>query len=58
MLYLEQQFTLNMNWDNYGKYWEVDHIYPLSKGGSFNYKNTQPLTINENRVKSNKLFNP
>jgi 5-methylcytosine-specific restriction endonuclease McrA len=45
-----------MNWDNYGKIWEVDHIYPTSKGGSFHYMNTQPLLISENRKKSNKLI--
>jgi hypothetical protein len=53
--YLEQQFTSEMNWDNYGSYWEIDHIYPLSKGGSFHYTNTQPLKVNDNRVKYNKI---
>jgi hypothetical protein len=53
--HLEQQFTSEMNWDNYGSYWEIDHIYPLSKGGSFHYTNTQPLTILENQTKSNKI---
>ena len=53
--YLESKFTSEMNWDNYGSYWEIDHIYPLSKGGSFHYTNTQPLTINENRTKSAKI---
>tara|TARA_R110000796_G_scaffold42042_1_gene104229 strand:+ start:92 stop:589 length:498 start_codon:yes stop_codon:yes gene_type:complete len=53
-VYLEKQFDKNMNWDNYGTYWEIDHIIPLSKGGSFNYKNTQPLSVKENRQKSNK----
>ena len=53
-VYLEQQFDENMNWDNYGSYWEIDHIIPLNKGGSFHYKNTQPLTITENRKKSDK----
>jgi 5-methylcytosine-specific restriction endonuclease McrA len=45
-----------MNWDNYGVDWEVDHIHPLSKGGSFHYTNTQPLTIEENRSKGDKLL--
>ena len=54
-VYLEQQFNKNMTWENYGIYWEIDHIIPLSKGGSFHYTNTQPLTITENRKKSNKL---
>jgi len=53
--HLEKQFTQDMNWNNYGKYWEVDHIIPLSKGGSFHYTNCQPLTIFENRSKSNKI---
>lgn len=26
--HLEKQFTLEMNWDNYGTYWELDHIVP------------------------------
>ena len=55
--HIESQFTAEMNWDNYGKdkYWEIDHIKPLSKGGSFHYTNCQPLPINENRSKSNKI---
>jgi 5-methylcytosine-specific restriction endonuclease McrA len=52
--HLESQFTDLMSWENYGIYWEIDHIKPLSKGGSFHYKNTQPLTIPANRSKSNK----
>ena len=55
VVYLEQQWDDKMNWDNYGEYWEVDHIQPLSKGGSFHYKNTQPLTVSENRSKGDKL---
>ena len=45
-----------MNWDNYGSYWEIDHIKPLSKGGSFHYTNTQPLTVKENRRKGAKYL--
>ena len=26
--HLESQFNKNMSWDNYGSYWEVDHIVP------------------------------
>jgi 5-methylcytosine-specific restriction endonuclease McrA len=55
IIYLESQFNNNMGWDNYGTYWEVDHIIPLSKGGSFHYTNTQPLTIPKNRSKGNNL---
>ena len=61
-LYLEEQFDGNMNWDNYGEYWEIDHIKPIDAFdlnseeelySAFNFKNTQPLSKIENRVKSN-----
>ena len=55
IIYLESKFAPEMNWDNYGNYWEIDHIMPLSKGGSFHFTNTQPLTINENRSKGNRI---
>lgn len=29
--YLESQFTPEMNWSNYGVYWELDHIIPKSQ---------------------------
>jgi 5-methylcytosine-specific restriction endonuclease McrA len=54
--HLENQFTLEMSWNNWGTYWEIDHIIPLSKEGSFHYTNTQPLLVTENRRKSNKLL--
>jgi hypothetical protein len=53
--YIESKFTLEMTWENYGTYWEIDHTIPLSKGGSFHYTNTTPMTISENRSKSNKI---
>lgn len=63
-LFLEKQFETDMNWDNHGVLWEIDHIYPLSKFDltkeenifkAFNYKNTQPLYKSENKSKSNKI---
>lgn len=54
VVYLEKQFDVNMNWDNYGTYWEIDHTIPISKGGGFHYTNTTPMEITENRKKSNK----
>lgn len=36
--------------------YEVDHIYPLSKGGLHTLENLQYLTIRENRKKSNKVL--
>ena len=29
-LYIESKFDENMNWDNYGSYWHIDHIKPIS----------------------------
>jgi hypothetical protein len=54
-IYLEKQFDENMNWKNYGSYWEIDHIQPLSKRGSFHYTNTQPMHFSENRSKGNRV---
>ena len=28
--HLEKQFDEKMNWDNYGRYWHIDHIRPKS----------------------------
>ena len=58
VIYLEQQFDESMNWENYGTYWEIDHIKQLhtfdltqtyNHSKAFNYKNTRPLTITKNR---------
>ena len=52
--YLEQQFKPEMNWDNHGKYWEIDHIKPCAsfdltdpeqQKQCFHYTNLQPLPI-------------
>lgn len=51
-LYLESKFLPEMNWDNHGIVWELDHITPCSKFDltkleqqklCFHYTNTQPL---------------
>lgn len=50
--YIEQQFYPEMNWDNWGIIWEIDHIDPISNFNLINeeeiykafiYKNTKPL---------------
>ncbi len=55
--HLEIKFRDGMKWDNYGGYWHLDHIKPLS---SFNPENImdawkldnlQPLTTKENLSK-------
>jgi len=62
--YLENQFDENMTWENYGSYWEIDHIIPCSSFNfsneteqkrCFNWLNLQPLSTQENLKKSNKL---
>tara|TARA_R110001599_G_scaffold340381_1_gene560686 strand:- start:348 stop:2225 length:1878 start_codon:yes stop_codon:yes gene_type:complete len=35
--HMEKQFDKNMNWDNYGTYWHIDHIRPQA---SLPYKTT------------------
>jgi hypothetical protein len=61
--YLEKLFKPEMTWENYGIYWEIDHIKAISNFDltneeeilkAFCYLNTQPLSIKENRQKSNK----
>lgn len=58
-------FDKKMNWNNYGKYWEIDHIIPKSRFEYGSYldeqfkkcwalKNLQPLEKTENRKKYNK----
>lgn len=62
-IYLEQQFTDGMSWDNYGMTWHVDHIKPVSlfdltladqQQQAFHYTNCQPLFAEHNLKKSNK----
>lgn len=63
--YMEKQFDENMNWDNYGSYWEIDHIKPIDSFDltdekqiyeCFNYLNTRPLYWKHNKEKSNKIL--
>jgi len=49
-IYIQNLFDANMNWDNYGTYWVLDHIEPLSRGRNYgeivalnHYTNIQPL---------------
>lgn len=65
--HLEKQFRDGMTWDNYGKYWHIDHVKPVSH---FNFKskldpdfkecwkltNLQPLLVKENLSKGNRYI--
>jgi hypothetical protein len=57
--HIESQFNENMSWDNYGSYWEFDHIIQLSTAKNEedvillnNYLNFQPLEVYLNREKN------
>lgn len=54
--HIESKFDDKMRWDNYGVYWELDHIVPISSAINIedilrlnNYLNFQPLEVFENR---------
>lgn len=60
--WIEFQFEDDMNWDNYGKIWSLDHVLPLSRFDltdskcqliAFNWKNLRPLK--DNFVKGNNI---
>lgn len=62
--YIELQFDENMNWNNYGSYWEVDHIIPISyylKNDIIDISiindltNLRPLRVEENRIKGDSV---
>jgi hypothetical protein len=63
--YLELQFRNGMSWDNYAKFWEIDHRLPLvsfdltkpeEQKKAFHFTNLQPLTVLENRNKGVKIM--
>jgi len=58
--YIEFLFTSEMSWDNYGSYWQIDHVKQLCSFDltikdqqliAFNWKNTRPLYILDNLSK-------
>lgn len=64
--HLEKQFTEEMTWNNYGTYWHLDHIVPVSffEYDSYDHvefkmcwslENLQPLEAKKNMSKSNQL---
>lgn len=61
-IYLESKFDENMNWENQGTYWHLDHIIPISSAQTEeevyklnHYTNFQPLYWLDNLKKSNKI---
>lgn len=62
--WIEFQFEEDMNWDNFGKIWQIDHILPIyqfnllnenEKNICFSWTNLQPLYNDENRKKYRNL---
>lgn len=67
MTHLEKQFRFGMTWENYGKWWHIDHIIPLSRLNYTSYldpefkqawalSNLQPLWKIDNLRKGAKLI--
>ena len=59
--YIAVQFTSEMNWENYGSVWHLDHIIPLCRFNLENredflkaahFSNYQPLLVRDNLVKN------
>jgi hypothetical protein len=64
--WFEFNFDSNMNWDNRGTYWHIDHIKPCSSFDltnqeeiykCYNWTNLRPLEKIENIMKSNNIDN-
>ena len=62
--HIESKFESGMTWQNYGKIWEIDHIYPISGFlalGITDHKiisaliNLRPMFKSLNRIKHNKI---
>ena len=60
--YIYSMFDDNMTWDNYGIYWEIDHIIPISSANTIedlirlnHYSNLRPLKKEDNRIKGKKI---
>lgn len=61
--HLEDQFSVDMTWDNYGKVWCIDHKRPIisfdlskidQQKRCFHFSNLQPLTVKDNLLKGAK----
>jgi hypothetical protein len=65
MNWLQHQFDSKMSWDNYGDYWQIDHVIPCSHFNMtneqeqfkcFNWKNCRPLESTKNLSKGDKYL--
>ena len=62
--YIESMLRPEWTWDNHGKAWQIDHIFPIAKANLSdpveviavsNYRNLRPLSVAENRAKKDKV---
>ena len=62
--YLEIQFSGDMNWKNYGSYWNIDHVIPCASFDlsveenqkiCFHWSNTRPYIKSENESKQDTI---
>jgi hypothetical protein len=63
--WIEFTMTEDMNWENYGTFWNIDHLIPLNKFElnnpeeamkAFNWKNTWAMKSNENFIKKSNII--
>ena len=63
-LHMQAQFTDGMHWNNYGTFWHIDHIIPLSHFDPYNeqhkrianhWTNLRPLKAVENIRRGNRM---
>lgn len=62
--WLEFQFNENMNWNNHGEYWHIDHVKPCASFDllddnqikeCFSWKNVRPIEKVLNLIKNDKI---
>ena len=62
--WLQSQFTDEMNFENHGSLWHIDHVIPCNKFNildetdqlqCFNWSNLQPLLASKNLSKKDKI---
>ena len=63
--WIQDQFNENMSWNNYGKYWQIDHVVPISwfdlqkkthQLVCFHWTNLRPLLKEINMKKKDKII--
>lgn len=63
--WFEYNFTHEMNWDNYGSYWSIDHVIPVNsfdltvekeKYECWNWTNLVPFPVKNNSSKRNNII--